>query len=106
MSIRGSKRNDVFDGGVIFSLLAGINQIILERAERNDKIHQYTDDDVSEWYERNGGDEMCPFRAGAYAETKVFRNMNILEYDDLNIFIEEHTNTFLDIIYFEKEDIY
>lgn len=89
----------------VFAILAKINGHIMEKAEDMGKVYRITDEMVDAWYETNGYDQACPFRVGNLSESKEFNNLNILDYDDYDVFIDSIVEKFNDIIYITKEDM-
>lgn len=97
-------KEDISDN--IFFLIEKINNIILAKAEEMGRISRFTDEMLQQWITDNPGTlEYPPYRLGCYIENQAFKSINLLEYDDYDVYIEACINKFNDIIYISKEEM-
>jgi hypothetical protein len=90
----------------IINLLTQINQMLLDKAENMGKIVCVTEEMINDWYTINGTDDIdCPLREGVFIKSKEYNNINIMDYEDYNVFADLMVEKFNDIIYISKEEM-
>jgi hypothetical protein len=83
------------------AILSTIRQVILDRAEALGKVSRYTAEQVEEIEEQTGQRRIW----NSFIETKEYKNLDIMDYEDYDVFYKEMIDRFNEIIYISKKDI-